>query len=198
MNRGGHMVANEADRNVKVDQPTSLPGPAVRPAAGATADLRYRTDRARLPVSDCRYLHINQRLTEICGISIEGHLGRTVRECVPALADTVEAIVASIMATGAPVTGIEVAGQRPRSDRRPRVGYILASGPEPGWPDRGGQRRGRRDHRTQTRRSGTAGQRRQFHTLADSIPQLVLDGRGRRRIFGSTANGTTTRACRPR
>jgi PAS domain-containing protein len=25
---------------------------------------------------DCRYLQINQRLTEICGISVEDHLGR--------------------------------------------------------------------------------------------------------------------------
>jgi PAS domain S-box-containing protein len=62
---------------------------------------------------DCRYLQINQRLTEICGISIEGHLGRTVRDCVPALAPAVEGIVRSIMETGEPVTGIEVYGQRP-------------------------------------------------------------------------------------
>jgi PAS domain S-box-containing protein len=61
---------------------------------------------------DCRYLQINQRLTEICGISVEDHLGRTVRDCVPALADAVENIVRSIMETGDPVTGIEVAGQR--------------------------------------------------------------------------------------
>src|ERR1700754_4248136 len=61
---------------------------------------------------DCRYLQINQRLTEICGISVEGHLGRTVRDCVPGLAAAVEAIVRSIMETGEPVTGIEVAGQR--------------------------------------------------------------------------------------
>ena len=61
---------------------------------------------------DCRYLRINQRLTEICGISIEGHLGRSVRDCVPALADSVERIVRSIMETGEPVIGIEVAGQR--------------------------------------------------------------------------------------
>jgi PAS domain S-box-containing protein len=61
---------------------------------------------------DCRYLQINQRLTEICGISVEDHLGRSVRECVPALADAVEAIVRSIMETGDPVTGIEVLGQR--------------------------------------------------------------------------------------
>jgi PAS domain S-box-containing protein len=61
---------------------------------------------------DCRYLQINQRLTEICGISVEDHLGRSVRDCVPGLADSVEQIVRSIMETGEPVTGIEVAGQR--------------------------------------------------------------------------------------
>jgi PAS domain S-box-containing protein len=61
---------------------------------------------------DCRYLQINQRLTEICGISVEDHLGRSVRDCVPALAEAVEGIVQSIMDTGDPVTGIEVAGQR--------------------------------------------------------------------------------------
>jgi len=61
---------------------------------------------------DCRYLQINQRLTEICGISVEDHLGRTVRDCVPGLADAVEDIVRSIKNTGDSVTGIEVAGQR--------------------------------------------------------------------------------------
>ena len=61
---------------------------------------------------DCRYLQINQRLTEICGISVEDHLGRSVRDCVPALAGAVEEIVRSIMETGEPVIGIEVAGQR--------------------------------------------------------------------------------------
>src|ERR1700750_839493 len=73
---------------------------------------------------DCRYLHINQRLTEICGISVEGHLGRTVRDCVPALAPAVEGIVRSIMETGDPVTGIEVYGQRPgHNDERCWITY---------------------------------------------------------------------------
>src|SRR5262252_2204019 len=61
---------------------------------------------------DCRYLQINQRLTELCGISVEDHLGRFVRDCVPALADSVENIVRSIMETGQPVIGVEVTGQR--------------------------------------------------------------------------------------
>ena len=61
---------------------------------------------------DCRYLRINRHLTEICGISVEDHLGRFVRDCVPALADSVEQIVRSIVETGEPVIGIEVKGQR--------------------------------------------------------------------------------------
>jgi PAS domain S-box-containing protein len=73
---------------------------------------------------DCRYVQINQRLTEICGISVEDHLGRSVRECVPALAESVEKIVRSIMETGEPVTGIEVAGQRAdQTDERSWITY---------------------------------------------------------------------------
>src|SRR5215468_2217330 len=74
--------------------------------------------------TDCRYLQINQRLTEICGISVEDHIGRSVRDCVPALADAVKSIVDSIVATGEPVTGIEVAGQRAdRSEERFWITY---------------------------------------------------------------------------
>src|ERR1700742_1065790 len=106
---GRHLLT---DRSATVDQPLPLPG---LPFAEQPA-LQLIYDTAPIGLAflspDCRYLHINQRLTEICGISVEGHLGHTVRECVPALADSVEEIVRSIMATGEPVTGIEVAGQR--------------------------------------------------------------------------------------
>jgi len=61
---------------------------------------------------DCRYLQINQRLTEICGISVADHLGRTVREMVPNVAEQIEKLVQFIVTTGEPVTGIEVSGQR--------------------------------------------------------------------------------------
>jgi PAS domain S-box-containing protein len=67
---------------------------------------------------DCRYLQINQRLTEICGISVADHLGRTVRETVPALADQVELLVKTVLETGVAVTGIEVSGQRPDGAHR--------------------------------------------------------------------------------
>ena len=61
---------------------------------------------------DCRYIQINQHLTEICGIPVADHIGRTVRETVPQVAEQVEAIVAAIMRTGQPITDIEVRGQR--------------------------------------------------------------------------------------
>jgi PAS domain S-box-containing protein len=52
-------------------------------------------------------------LTEICGISVADHIGRSVRETVPAVADQVESIVDTVLRTGKAVTGIEINGQRP-------------------------------------------------------------------------------------
>jgi PAS domain S-box-containing protein len=62
---------------------------------------------------DCRYVQINRRLTEICGLSAADHIGRSVRQTVPQVADQVESLVQSIMRTGEPVIGIEIRGQRP-------------------------------------------------------------------------------------
>jgi hypothetical protein len=93
-------LAGEADSDARVERPTSLPSLSFvqQPA------LQHIYNTAPIGLAflspDCRYLQINQHLTEICGISVEGHLGRTVRECVPALAESVEAIVRSIMASG--------------------------------------------------------------------------------------------------
>jgi PAS domain S-box-containing protein len=95
---------------------SAKPSPIIGMPVPEQPALRLIYDTAPIGLAvlspDCRYLHINQRLTEICGISVEDHLGRSVRDCVPALADAVEDIVRSIMSTGEPVTGIEVAGQR--------------------------------------------------------------------------------------
>jgi PAS domain S-box-containing protein len=132
---------------------------------------------------DCRYLQINQRLTEICGISVEDHLGRSVRDCVPALAEAVEGIVGSIMKTGEPVTGIEVAGQRAdQTDERFWVTYWhplrSPSGEIVGVNVAA-------EEITERKRAEAAlkASERQFHTLADSIPQLVWMAEAGGRIY---------------
>jgi len=61
---------------------------------------------------NCHYVQINQRLTEICGISVADHIGRSVRETVPRVADQVEKLVQTVARTGEPITGIEVRGQK--------------------------------------------------------------------------------------
>jgi PAS domain S-box-containing protein len=70
---------------------------------------------------DCRYLQINRHLTEICGISVADHIGRSVRDTVPQVADQVEHIVETILSTGRSITGIEVSGQRPDGGNAQRV-----------------------------------------------------------------------------
>jgi PAS domain S-box-containing protein len=71
--------------------------------------------------TDCRYVMINEHLTEICGISIAEHIGRSVRETVPQVAEQVEQIVATIRRTGEPIIGVEVNGQRPDGSNVERV-----------------------------------------------------------------------------
>src|SRR3984885_8226281 len=70
---------------------------------------------------DCRYVMIKKHLTEICGISVADHIGRSVRETVPQVAEQVELIVKTILQTGTPITGIEVNGQRPDGSNSDRV-----------------------------------------------------------------------------
>lgn len=122
---------------------------------------------------DCRYLHINQRLTEICGISVADHLGRSVRDCVPALAESVEGIVRSIMDTGEPVTGIEVSGQR--ADQVMERFWITYWHPLRGPNGNIVGINVAAEEITERKRAEESLQasERQFHNLADSIPQLV-------------------------
>jgi PAS domain S-box-containing protein len=85
--------------------------------------------------TDCRYLQINRRLTEICGISVAEHIGRSVRETVPQVAEQVEKIVQTVLRTGKPVTDIEVNGQRPdqrNADRFWMTSWHPLSGPDGG------------------------------------------------------------------
>src|SRR5579862_9458594 len=92
-------------------------------AGSAELQLIYNTAPIGLAFlsPDCRYVMINEHLTEICGISIANHIGRSVRETVPQVADQVEQLVAAILRSGEPVTGVEVCGQRPDGSNKDRI-----------------------------------------------------------------------------
>src|SRR6201993_2380854 len=91
----------------------------------ALTELRLLYENAPIGLAfltpDCRYRQINRHLTEICGISIADHIGKSVRNTVPQVADQVESIVQAILRTGEPITGIEVNGQRPDGSNAERV-----------------------------------------------------------------------------
>jgi PAS domain S-box-containing protein len=106
-----------------MDCGTTHPGSVESLKTSPALQLIYETAPVGLAFlsTDCRYLMINQHLTEICGLSIADHIGRSVRETVPQVADQVERIVQQIVRSGEPVTGVEVAGQRADGSNVDRV-----------------------------------------------------------------------------
>jgi PAS domain S-box-containing protein len=91
----------------------------------ALTELRLLYENAPIGLAfltpDCRYREINRRLTEICGLPIADHIGKSVRNTVPQVAEQVESLVQAILKTGEPITGIEVNGQRPDGSNAERV-----------------------------------------------------------------------------
>ncbi|MBU7587224.1 MAG: PAS domain S-box protein [Nostoc sp. TH1S01] len=63
--------------------------------------------------TELRFVRINQRLAEINGFSVEEHIGRTVRELLPNLADTAEQLLLPILQTGKPLLNVEISGETP-------------------------------------------------------------------------------------
>ena len=60
---------------------------------------------------DLRFQRINQRLADINGIAMADHIGRTVREIVPNLADQAEPLLRQVLETGEPVLNLEISGE---------------------------------------------------------------------------------------
>jgi PAS domain S-box-containing protein len=71
---------------------------------------------ATAPVGLCfvdteqRFLSLNKHLAEITGKTVEEHLGRTVREVLPSLADKIEPRYRRVIETGKPVLNVEMSG----------------------------------------------------------------------------------------
>ncbi|HKQ51672.1 MAG TPA: PAS domain S-box protein, partial [Pyrinomonadaceae bacterium] len=60
---------------------------------------------------ELRFVRINERLAEINGVPAAEHIGRTMREVVPDLADAVEPVFRRVIETGEPELNFEVTGQ---------------------------------------------------------------------------------------
>jgi PAS domain S-box-containing protein len=67
-----------------------------------------------LCVVDCglRFVRMNERLSEIDGVSVVRHLGRTVRDVLPDLADELEPLLRSVLDTGQPILQREIYGTK--------------------------------------------------------------------------------------
>jgi len=62
---------------------------------------------------DLRYVRVNQVLAEINGFSVEEHIGKTVRELLPKLADDAEPALQQVLKTGEPIRNIEISSETP-------------------------------------------------------------------------------------
>jgi len=80
-------------------------------------DTLYRSAPIGLSLVDreLRYLRINDTLADMRGLPADAHIGRTLREVLPTLADTLEPIYRRVLATGEPVLGFEISGSTGKS-----------------------------------------------------------------------------------
>jgi PAS domain S-box-containing protein len=60
---------------------------------------------------ELRYLRINDELAAMNGAAAEAHLGRRVREMVPALAAALEPLLRRVLASGEPIVEYELSGE---------------------------------------------------------------------------------------
>jgi len=115
--------------------PAALPAPAMAPSPSAQDDAQeiqrlHRYIRQKLteieqvyryaPVGlvlmdkDYRFVRINERMAEINGLPVEAHIGRTLREVVPELADRIMELYRPVYERGEPVLNIEIHGATPK------------------------------------------------------------------------------------
>ena len=58
-----------------------------------------------------RYMKVNQPLADITGVPLQSHIGKTIRETVPQLADILEPLYQEVFATGKPILNFELSGE---------------------------------------------------------------------------------------
>ena len=63
--------------------------------------------------TELRFVRINQRLAEMNGLPVEAHIGRSLGELLPDLADRAEPLLRPILETGEPLLNVDIIGETP-------------------------------------------------------------------------------------
>src|SRR5262245_33746304 len=81
----------------------------------AEIEAYYNTAPVGLCVLDVelRYVRINQRLAEINGLPVSAHLGRTIQEILPEIAEQAVPLLREVLESGEPMMDIEIAVESP-------------------------------------------------------------------------------------
>ncbi len=77
--------------------------------------------------TELRYRMVNAALATINGTPAADHVGRTSAEILPGMADELDPVIRSVLASGKPVIDLEISGSstaRPRDERVCSVGYF--------------------------------------------------------------------------
>ena len=61
--------------------------------------------------TELRFIRINDHLAKINGVSIDEHIGKTLREVIPEVASIVEPYYRKVIDTGMPILDVEVQGR---------------------------------------------------------------------------------------
>ena len=86
---------------------------------------RYSPVGLVLMNKDYRFVRINERMAEINGLPVEAHIGRTLREVLPDLADRLLELYRPVYERGEPVLNVEIRGRTPKDPDTDR--YYLAN-----------------------------------------------------------------------
>src|SRR5260370_24525345 len=109
-----------------------MPKP-VESSQDSRLDAFFTAAPAGLAVLDreLSYVQLTETLAEMNGCSVADHLGRSVRQVLPALAASVEPILQRILTTGEPALNIDVSGETPAQPGTTRY-WVASYFPLPG------------------------------------------------------------------
>jgi serine/threonine-protein kinase RsbW len=63
--------------------------------------------------AELRFLAVNEQMAAMNGVPADAHIGRTLRDVAPVVAEQIEPIIEKVFATGEHVLGVEVKGRHP-------------------------------------------------------------------------------------